>query len=126
MKKDCSHCDGKCCKYVVVEIDKPEELSDFENIKWFVSHENVKVFVEDDEWFLEFITPCKFLDKNNRCTNYEKRPQICRDYNVGECTFYNEYSEEHTFSNPKEVEEYIQNVWKIKNKNSSKLESRKS
>lgn len=126
MKKDCSKCDGKCCKYVVVEIDKPEDIDDFENIKWFVSHQNVNVFVDEGEWFLEFLTPCKYLNEKNLCTNYEKRPQICRDYHVGECTFHNNYSQDHTFSSPKDVEDYIQNVWKNKNKSSSKFKSRKS
>jgi hypothetical protein len=52
MKNDCSNCNGKCCRYVAVEIDKPTTLKDFENIKWFVCHKNVNVFIDDDNsWF---------------------------------------------------------------------------
>lgn len=127
MKKDCSSCDGKCCKYVVLEIDEPEDLEDFENIKWFICHKDVKVFIDEEgEWYIEFSTPCKFLDKNNLCTIYEKRPQICRDYNVNECTFYNDYQEKYTFTNLEELESYIENVYKNKNKDSSKFKSRKN
>lgn len=115
MKKDCSKCDGKCCKYVVIEFDKPDELKDFEAIKWFVSHENVHVFIDEEgEWFLEFITPCKYLGKDNRCTNYENRSQICRDYDQDECTFFNEYDQSYTFNDLDDVENYIKNVWKGK------------
>jgi Fe-S-cluster containining protein len=127
MKKNCSNCEGKCCKYVVVEIDKPTNLDYFEAIKWFVCHKNINVFVSEGKWYIEFLTPCEFLDKNNLCKIYDKRPQICRDYHVDECTFYNDYKEKYTFTNLKEIEDYIENVYKkSKSKSSSKLKSRKN
>lgn len=44
-------CEGcsKCCEYIAVEIDKPETEEDFENIKWFLLHKNVKVFIQEEE-----------------------------------------------------------------------------
>lgn len=27
--------------------------------------------------------PCRMLDRNGRCIDYEHRPKICRDYAVG-------------------------------------------
>jgi len=117
MKKDCSTCKGNCCRYVVIEIDKPKKLKDFEYIKWYVCHKNVNVFVEEDGlWNLEFITPCEYLDKNNRCKIYDKRPQICRDFTVKECPHHNFYEEKYTFTCLKELEDYIENVWKKKSK----------
>jgi len=86
MKKiDCSICGG-CCKHIATEIDKPEDEEDFDYIIWYLMHENVHISISnDDEWLLEFITPCKALGKDNRCTAYEKRPDICRGYESDEC-----------------------------------------
>jgi uncharacterized protein len=59
-EKSCEGCDGKCCKYVITELDIPEKEEDFDDIKWYVCHENVFVFIEEDgTWNLEFVTPCK-------------------------------------------------------------------
>ncbi|MFC1682345.1 YkgJ family cysteine cluster protein [Nanoarchaeota archaeon] len=108
-KKDCSKCKGRCCKYVAVEIDKPETKSDFEDVRWYVSHKNINIFVDEDgDWYIEFMTPCEFLGEANKCMNYENRPEICREYDQDECTFHNDYSEELTFTNLEEIDEYIQ------------------
>ncbi len=117
VKKTCENCEGECCKYVAVEIDTPETLKDFEDIKWFVMHKNVNVFIdEDDVWHVEFLTPCEFLDKNGRCSIYEKRPQICRDYDQEECPFHNSYKEKHTFKSLEDIEKYIKKNFKDENK----------
>lgn len=112
MEKSCGDCDAKCCKHVAVEIDTPEEVEEFEDIKWFVSHKNVSVFIDEDKkWYLEFLTPCEFLNKDNKCTNYESRPKICREYSHKECVFQEDYEEEFTFKNLKDVEKYIEEVY---------------
>lgn len=56
-QKNVDLCQGcsKCCEYVAMQIDTPETQDDFENIRWYLLHENVKVFVvgsdfqEDEE-----------------------------------------------------------------------------
>ena len=112
-KLTCDGCDGKCCKYVVIEIDVPESLEDFENIKWYVAHKNLVVFVGDDgTWNLEIITTCKHLDEKNRCSIYETRPKICREYSEDDCPFHNEYVETQRFESIKDVEEYIEKIFK--------------
>jgi Fe-S-cluster containining protein len=114
MKKlDCKNCDGRCCKYVVIEIDSPKTINDFEDIKWYVCHKNINVFCDsEDSWHVEFITPCTHLGKGNICKIYSKRPKICKDYSQEECTFHNKYSEKLTFKNIKDVEEYIKKKFK--------------
>jgi len=111
-QKTCEECNAKCCKHVAVEIDVPEKIEDFEDIKWFVSHKNVNVFLDEDKkWYLEFLTSCDFLGEGNKCLNYDNRPQICRDYNHEECVFHNEYKDEFIFTNLEEVERYIREVF---------------
>lgn len=118
--KSCSKCDAACCKYVAMEIDCPEDLDDFENIKWYVAHENIRVFVEeDDSWNIEFITKCKYLRDDNLCSIHEEfvkdpsvsRPKICKEFGVDECPFHNDYEEKYTFTSIEEVEKYVKNIF---------------
>jgi len=87
-------CEGcaQCCKYVAVEIDEPESIEDHERILGWLLHDNVKVFVEDDEededenqWFLEFRTRCGALQDNLLCGTYTTRPNLCREYSPKDC-----------------------------------------
>ena len=111
--KTCEGCKKECCRYVAMEIDTPETKDDFENIRWYVLHKNVCVYVEEDgTWNIEFITPCELLDENGRCASYEKRPEICREYDHEECTFHNDYREKYRFETLKDVEDYIENIFK--------------
>ena len=87
----CSKCGGKCCEYVAIEIDKPTSKTDYDNIRWYLAHDKVHIFVDHDKkWFVEFRTPCTKQLENKMCSIYSKRPKICRDHgNVeGECEFY--------------------------------------
>ncbi len=86
----CERC-GECCKHVAVPIDKPEDNDDYHNILWYLYHEKVQVFVDDeDDWYIEFSTRCSALDKNNRCRVYDKRPNICREYSPESCVKHGE------------------------------------
>lgn len=113
--KTCEKCNAECCRYVAAEIDKPEKEKDFDEIKWFVSHKNVHVYVDEEgDWYVEFLTPCRFLGKNNKCLNYENRPKLCKDYEHDECTFYNEYTEKHRFKTIKDIEKYMKEHFRKK------------
>ena len=121
VEKNCKSCDGACCKYVAMEVDCPENLEDFENIKWYVIHENVQVYVEEDgTWNVEFLTPCKYLMEDRKCSIHEvfaensevKRPKICRDFTTEECPHHNEYKELFSFKSIQDVEEYIEKIFK--------------
>ena len=86
-KNPCDGCD-LCCKYIALEIDTPEDKNDYEQIRWYLAHKNVWVWIDhDDSWNLQFNTPCEKLDKQ-LCTIYDKRPQICRDYSTDACERY--------------------------------------
>lgn len=109
----CDGCNAQCCRYVAIEIDTPEEIIDFENIKWYVSHKNVQVYIcEDGSWNVEFLTSCEHLDDKNVCSIYEDRPDICREYHQGSCTFHNNYEEQHLFKSIEDVNTYINEIFK--------------
>lgn len=78
--EDCQSCRQKCCGYVQMPWDEPTDEEDIQELRWMVAHKGVAVNIEDDEWSLEFNTPCDKLGKDGLCTVYEKRPQICQEY----------------------------------------------
>lgn len=129
----CKNCGG-CCKHIALEIDTPEDRDDFEDIYWYLLHENVRVFItekddddnddsdsksddeddDDESWFIEFRTRCKGLGENNLCTIYEKRPKICKGYDPENCTASGGESEElHSFSSGDEFLDYLKEEYDI-------------
>jgi len=102
----CKKCDAFCCKYLALEIDKPTTKNDFENIRWYISHQKTSVFIQEGTWYLKVGNRCKYLDNTNRCKIYEKRPAICRKHNPRECEYHdrNAIREIKTF---KQLERYL-------------------
>lgn len=81
----CLGCDAPCCRYIMIEIDEPEEPEDRDAARWYVTHKSVSVRVLDGTWYVHFSTPCLKLDGDNRCKVYEVRPKICRKHPVDAC-----------------------------------------
>ncbi len=84
---DCRTCGGRCCRYVVVEIDRPRSKADRDEVRWFLAHENVWVYIDGDDrsWNVQFFTPCRHLDAEGRCRIYRRRFQICREHDTATC-----------------------------------------
>ncbi len=84
----CGYCtNSKCCTYITQQIDTPRSKADFDLLLWQVSHENVRLYQDEDGWFLLIDTPCTHLLPDGRCGIYDRRPQICRDYSNDWCEF---------------------------------------
>lgn len=99
-KSPCDGCD-LCCRHIAVEIDEPENKKEFDQIRWFLLHKDVWVFIDnDDSWNLQVNNKCERLmprsqvavDRKQQeetvdcvCGFYEERPQICRDYSSDNC-----------------------------------------
>lgn len=81
----CDGCD-LCCRHIAVEIDAPETDKEFDQIRWFLLHEDVWVFIDnDDSWNLQVNRKCEKLGENGWCGIYEERPFICKDYSAKNC-----------------------------------------
>lgn len=105
----CKKCSA-CCYNVSVEVDKPEDREEIEEYVWMLLHENIGVYISDDKWYVEFLTKCKSLDKTGICTQYDERPQICRDYDPENCLKHGEEEYyEHYFKDHKELLKYWEN-----------------
>ncbi|MBI5838122.1 MAG: YkgJ family cysteine cluster protein [Candidatus Eisenbacteria bacterium] len=82
----CDGCVAHCCRYVSVEIDRPEAKWQHDQIRWMLVHENISVYVNPDgDWFVEFKTRCGELGEDNLCRSYERRPDLCRRYEPDAC-----------------------------------------
>ncbi len=105
--KQCENCDAKCCRYIGVPLDDPETAGDFDDLVWFLYHENTYIYVEDDDWYLNIDLKCRMLDENDRCKVYEKRPRICRKHKLDECEFDDKsYDHDMEFRTPESMQAY--------------------
>lgn len=80
----CTAC-GLCCSYVAVEIDAPATVKQATQLLWYVYHEGVSLYVNDDEWMVQFETTCIHLQPDYRCGVYHTRPHICREFSEQDC-----------------------------------------
>jgi Fe-S-cluster containining protein len=124
----CDQCAALCCRYFVLEIDKPHTRRQFDDVRWYLVHENTFVFIEKRRWYLGVYARCKHLEQDNRCGIYEKRPRICRDYSTENCDYHGgEYDWEVLFSSAEQLERYAKE-WlakeRLKRKRSEKRAAR--
>jgi uncharacterized protein len=84
-KNLCDGCD-LCCRHVAVEIDAPETDKELDQIRWFLLHKDVWIFVDnDDSWNMQVNNACEKLTNEGMCGYYEERPAICREYSASSC-----------------------------------------
>ena len=109
----CEHCVGYCCRHIALPIEKPTERSDFDDIRWYLLHGGVTVFVEDGEWFIHIETACRHLQADFRCGIYATRPQICRDYTTENCDYHSgDYGWEAHFTCAEHLDVYVEKFLK--------------
>ncbi|HHH75873.1 MAG TPA: YkgJ family cysteine cluster protein, partial [Phycisphaerae bacterium] len=85
MKMKCGTCGGKCCRYFCFEIDEPDDVDEFEDVRWYLYHEGVTVHVDEGDWFISIANRCNSLNDDNTCSVYDNRPLICRKYSQSHC-----------------------------------------
>ena len=108
-KTMCTKCTGLCCRYFAHPLEDPEDWDDFDDIRWYLTHEDVTVFVEDGDWYINVKNKCRHLSETDyKCTIYDKRPKICRGYTEETCDLTGDnYDYELHFVNDTQMEEYM-------------------
>lgn len=105
----CSQCSALCCRYFALPLDNPRTRNDYDDIRWYLCHENVVVFIEKRQWYIGILTKCKHLLPDNRCGIYEKRPRICREYSTDNCDYHGgEYDFAVLFTSADQLHEYAE------------------
>ena len=101
VRYDCSKCPGYCCSYPRIEV-KPSDLkrlARYFNVTAEVAARRfTRIYMDDGkpERILRhqkdtvYETICRFFDtEERRCTIYEGRPAVCREYPNGKnCGYY--------------------------------------
>jgi Fe-S-cluster containining protein len=104
----CEHCTAACCRYIALPIDTPRTPADFDDVRWFLMHENVSVFVEDGDWYIALDTPCRHLQPDQHCAVYNTRPAICRRYSTDDCDYHSgDYGWEQHFTSPEHLDTFV-------------------
>ncbi len=120
----CDECAALCCRYFAFPIDNPTCARDFDNIRWYLLHENVVIFVESKQWYMGVMNKCKQLQPDNRCGIYETRPKICREYTTAACDYHGgTYDFERLFTSADDLRIY--GLEKLKEWRKAKREKRK-
>jgi len=121
----CDSCAALCCRYFALPIDNPESKKDFDNIRWYLVHENVVVFVEKKQWYIGIMNRCKNLQTDNRCGIYETRPAICRSYSTDNCDYHGgDYGYERLFTSAEGLWTYALEVLREERAKQRKKKSR--
>lgn len=102
----CGRCTALCCRYFALEIDAPDEPDDFENLRWYLIHEDVQLFINNGDWYLQVFRKCTWLGSDNKCSRYDDRPRICREYDDDWCDFDGETEGDRNFRSIAELEAY--------------------
>ena len=105
----CEKCAALCCRYIALPIENPTDVRDYDNIRWYLMHENIVIFVEEEQWYLGVFSRCKHLQPDNRCGVYLTRPRICRGYNTDRCDYHGgEYNYTELFTSADQLREYAE------------------
>ncbi|MCQ2056391.1 MAG: YkgJ family cysteine cluster protein [archaeon] len=78
----CSMC-GKCCHqpFIVIRDEEIDSLAEYVGMK---ASSFIKNYLHRDssngKWFFRYTNPCVFLNKNNKCSIWNGRPEICREF----------------------------------------------
>lgn len=85
----CFDCDQACCRTAVIEVDAPRSLRDYSDLLFYLHHDDTQVVVAMNgrrrEWYVEFLSRCRYLGTDGRCAIYERRPLVCREYDMSYC-----------------------------------------
>lgn len=106
----CEYCPAKCCTYFALPIETPKTPRDFDDVRWYLAHGDVSVFVDEGTWYLMVFRRCRHLQPDNRCGIYSTRPQICRDYQIDSCEYEDDFTYEKIFETDEQILEYAQAV----------------
>ncbi|MFP4013149.1 MAG: YkgJ family cysteine cluster protein [Chitinispirillaceae bacterium] len=81
VNNSCENCNAHCCRHIAVGIDTPRNKRDYDDIRWYLLHQNVWVSIDHEgSWLLEFRTPCRHIREDFTCAIYKERPRICKEY----------------------------------------------
>jgi Fe-S-cluster containining protein len=84
----CTFCQGsKCCTYITEQLETPRSMRDFDHLLWQTAHRDVKIYKDEDGWYLLIDNACRHLLPEGGCGIYDERPMVCREHDNDYCEF---------------------------------------
>lgn len=80
----CTSC-GFCCTYVAYDINPPTTVKRATEILWHLYHPGVVIYFDGEDWYGQFMSRCRQLGDNGKCSIYTRRPHICRQHPETQC-----------------------------------------
>ena len=102
----CNGCDAVCCRNLAMMVTRPRTRGEIDELSWYLRFKPVSIYIRNHRWYILVEGDCMYLDKNNMCTIYEKRPSRCRRHQPPDCERDGEYYDV-IFSTPDELEKYL-------------------
>lgn len=102
----CNSCPALCCYDLAMHTTRPRTKDEIDNLKWHVQYDTVHVAVRSHRWYIVVKGRCQYLDKDNRCTIYARRPQTCRRHMPRDCERFGKWYD-HWISSPEELDKFL-------------------
>jgi hypothetical protein len=91
---------------VAIEVDSPSTVKRATQLLWYLYHDGVSLYENEDEWMVQFEANCRYLQPDYRCGIYATRPHICREFDEQDCEV-NTGDDGHTFYTPAEFLQHL-------------------
>lgn len=111
----CYGCPSYCCHDLAMIITRPADRDEKDELKWQLQYDTVNICIRNHRWYILIKGRCIYLDKNNRCKIYDKRPDRCRRHNFPNCERTGKWYDT-LISTPEELEAYLMHKVKKKRK----------
>jgi len=102
----CDGCPSLCCRDLAMQTTKPRAKADIEEMKWELHFDTVQVYIRSHRWYLLIKGKCIYLDEDNLCRIYSRRPSRCRRHNPPNCERFGKYYDV-LISTPEELDQYF-------------------
>lgn len=89
-----------------MHITKPRSRDDIDELKWELQYDTVRVFIRSYRWHRIIQGRCVYLDADDFCTIYDRRPSRCREHKPPDCEQYGEFYDV-MISTPEELDEHL-------------------
>jgi len=122
---ECRDCPALCCHDLSVEILKPSNRKEIEDLMWHLNYDTVGVYILNRRWHLIIKGRCQYLDGNNLCVIYKNRFSTCRKHRPPDCEKFSDWYDV-IFRTPFELEEYLRKEKLRWQRNSQKRAGRKA
>jgi len=73
-----------------VGIPAPKSVDDWDEVRWWLAHEDIMVTHDDDGWMLHVRTRCQNLKADNSCAVYPDHMLCCQAYDPDDCEYTGE------------------------------------